>query len=46
MYLPALHSGFFADDYVYLDSVRNLSFAHYLRVSLVPASERPSLAYF
>ena len=43
MYLPALHSGFFADDYVYLDSVRNLSFAHYLCVSLVPASENDRL---
>ncbi len=43
LYLPALHSGFFGDDYVYLDSVRNLSFAHYVRASLVPASENDRL---
>jgi len=36
VYAPALRSGFVSDDYVYLYSVRSLSFSHYLRVSLVP----------
>lgn len=36
MYWPALDAPFFADDYVYLDSVNQLSFGEYLRASFDP----------
>ncbi len=38
IYWPALNSGFFSDDYVYIDAVRRLSFGHYTRISLIPGS--------
>jgi hypothetical protein len=43
MYYPALRSAFFADDYVYLDAVKNMSFSHYVHTALVPASESDRL---
>ena len=42
MYWPALDAPFFADDYVYLDSVNQLSFGEYLRASSDP--RRPDWA--
>ncbi|HXU24739.1 MAG TPA: glycosyltransferase family 39 protein, partial [Tepidiformaceae bacterium] len=43
VYVPALRSGFVTDDYVYLYSVKSLSFWHYLRVSLVPNAHDSTL---
>ena len=38
LYWPSLDSPFVADDYVYLYSVRTLSFWHYLRLAVTPGT--------
>lgn len=43
VYWPAFNAPFVADDYVYLHSVRALSFWHYVRVSLPPGSHDETL---
>lgn len=43
VYAPALPSGFVADDYIYLDAVRSLSFPRYLHISLIPNVRDPAL---
>jgi len=43
-YWPALQSPLYADDYLYLNAARNLSFGEYTRAALTPLSDEPLLA--
>lgn len=43
-YWPALGAPLYADDYLYLNAARTLSFGDYARAALVPLSDEPLLA--
>lgn len=45
MYWPALGSGFWNDDYVYLLASRTIGLGRYVHVSLVPNSDDPNLHF-
>jgi hypothetical protein len=45
LYWPSLDSPFVADDYVYLYSVRTLSFWHYVRLALTPGTHDTTLFF-
>lgn len=45
MYWPALRSGFYHDDYIYLVASRDIPFTTYLWHSLIPGSTDPTLHF-
>ena len=45
MYWPALGSGFWNDDYIYLVAARTIPLGHYVHDSIVPGSTDPTLHF-